>query len=110
MLKVAAALSGQVAFRPLKDHTGRVEVEYVTGSRGAAARELVTDIPPILLPAILNLVASDTDPVITSFPPGDFEESHVITPPDAIHCPMIKLVNPRPGQLWAEVSLLALCR
>ena len=62
-LKVAAALAGKVKFRSLEDGTGRVEVEYATGRRSACKREVITDIPVVLLPAILNLVASDTDPV-----------------------------------------------
>lgn len=33
------------------------------GNRGVVKRELVNGIPPVLLPAILNLVASDPDPV-----------------------------------------------
>mmetsp|Transcript_1856 Transcript_1856/g.5404 ORF Transcript_1856/g.5404 Transcript_1856/m.5404 type:complete len:410 (-) Transcript_1856:133-1362(-) len=62
-LKVAAALAGKASFRPLGDGTGRIQVEYSSGPRGAVKREVVTDIPPVLLPAILNLVASDPDPV-----------------------------------------------
>eukprot|EP00191_Tetraselmis_sp_GSL018_P019119 CAMPEP_0177590622 /NCGR_PEP_ID=MMETSP0419_2-20121207/7518_1 /TAXON_ID=582737 /ORGANISM="Tetraselmis sp., Strain GSL018" /LENGTH=499 /DNA_ID=CAMNT_0019081221 /DNA_START=671 /DNA_END=2167 /DNA_ORIENTATION=- len=62
-LKVSAATSERVAFRPLGDGTGRLEVEYAIGPRGKARREVVPDIPAVLLPAILNLVASDDDPV-----------------------------------------------
>eukprot|EP00873_Tetraselmis_striata_P028505 jgi/Tetstr1/448769/TSEL_036004.t1 len=61
--KVAAALAGRVEFRDLADGTGRMEAAYKVGNRGVVKRELVNGIPPVLLPAILNLVASDTDPV-----------------------------------------------
>jgi hypothetical protein len=61
--KVSAALAGKVVFRELCDGTGRVEASYNVGTRGVVKRELVNGIPPVLLPAILNLVASDPDPV-----------------------------------------------
>jgi len=62
-LKVSAALLGRVKFRELSDGSGRLEVEYQVGSRGASRKELVTGIPAVLLPAILKVVASDEDPV-----------------------------------------------
>ena len=62
-LKVSAALLGRVKFRELSDGSGRLEVEYQVGSRGASRKELVTGIPAVLLPAILRVVASDEDPV-----------------------------------------------
>jgi len=61
--KVSAALLGRVKFRELSDGSGRLEIEYQVGSRGAARKELVTGIPAMLLPAILRVVACDEDPV-----------------------------------------------
>ena len=62
-VRVAAALAGRVEFGAMPD--GRVHVIYaVPGSRGAtatSASDVFVDVPPLLLPMVLLMVASDTD-------------------------------------------------
>jgi hypothetical protein len=62
-VRVAAALAGRVEFGAMPD--GRVHVTYaVPGPRGASATsasDVFVDVPPLLLPMVLLMVASDTD-------------------------------------------------
>ena len=65
-VRVAAALAGRVEFSAMPD--GRVHVTYaVPGPRGASATsasDVFVDVPPLLLPMVLLMVANDTeDPV-----------------------------------------------
>eukprot|EP00300_Choanocystis_sp_HF-7_P006911 c14979_g1_i3.p1 GENE.c14979_g1_i3~~c14979_g1_i3.p1 ORF type:complete len:198 (+),score=33.14 c14979_g1_i3:530-1123(+) len=59
--KIAAALGGNVEFTDLDDGSMRMKVSYKVSSR-KVNEECVTNLPPVLLAAVLSHVAQDPSP------------------------------------------------